>query len=125
MYEVFNWGHINESRPKRLSLFNGASEINIDDPPSATEKTNSKHNGENIKFTSEKDTHTHKTYEITPKTAHTQHNPIEKQKKKYEKKFIATLAFKTSTKSFNKRRSQQTLEHRLQMFSRHCRHTFR
>lgn len=33
MYEVFNWGHVNESRPKRLSLFLGASEINIDDPP--------------------------------------------------------------------------------------------
>lgn len=33
MYEVFNWGHVNESRPKRLSLFAGASEINIDDPP--------------------------------------------------------------------------------------------
>lgn len=48
MYEVFNWGHINESRPKRLSLFNGASEINIDDPPSATEKSNSKHNGEKL-----------------------------------------------------------------------------
>lgn len=33
MYEVFNWGHVNASRPKRLSLFAGASEINIDDPP--------------------------------------------------------------------------------------------
>lgn len=33
MYEVFNWGHVNETRPKRLSLFAGASEINIDDPP--------------------------------------------------------------------------------------------
>lgn len=33
MYEVFNWGHVNESRPKRLSLFVGASDINIDDPP--------------------------------------------------------------------------------------------
>lgn len=50
MYEVFNWGHINESRPKRLSLFNGASEINIDEPPSAIEKSNSKHNGEKLIF---------------------------------------------------------------------------
>ncbi|XP_055317434.1 ensconsin isoform X19 [Sitodiplosis mosellana] len=39
MYEVFNWGHVNESRPKRLSLFAGASEINIDDPPPATKPT--------------------------------------------------------------------------------------
>lgn len=36
MHEVFNWGHVNESRPKRLSLFLGASEINIDDPPPPT-----------------------------------------------------------------------------------------
>lgn len=39
MYEVFNWGHVNESRPKRLSLFAGASEINIDDPPPAIKPT--------------------------------------------------------------------------------------
>lgn len=46
MYEVFNWGHINESRPMRLSLLAGASEINIDEPL-PTEKNNSKSNGEN------------------------------------------------------------------------------
>lgn len=39
MYEVFNWGHVNETRPKRLSLFAGASEINIDDPPPLPSKT--------------------------------------------------------------------------------------
>ncbi|XP_031621843.1 ensconsin-like isoform X3 [Contarinia nasturtii] len=39
MYEVFNWGHVNESRPKRLSVFAGASEINIDDPPPSATKT--------------------------------------------------------------------------------------
>lgn len=39
MYEVFNWGHVNESRPKRLSLFLGASEINIDDPPPPSSST--------------------------------------------------------------------------------------
>lgn len=39
MYEVFNWGHVNETRPKRLSLFAGASEINIDDPPPPSSKT--------------------------------------------------------------------------------------
>lgn len=39
MYEVFNWGHVNESRPKRLSLFAGASEINIDDPPPPVKST--------------------------------------------------------------------------------------
>lgn len=46
MYEVFNWGHINESRPKRLSLFVGASEINIGEPPSS-DKTNLILKGEN------------------------------------------------------------------------------
>lgn len=42
MHEIFNWGHINESRPKRLSLFAGASEINIDEP----DRNNSYKNGE-------------------------------------------------------------------------------
>lgn len=41
MYEVFNWGHVNDSRPKRLSIFAGASDINIDDPsPPRTKPTN-------------------------------------------------------------------------------------
>lgn len=38
MYEVFNWGHVNDSRPKRLSIFAGASDINIDGPPPSTTK---------------------------------------------------------------------------------------
>lgn len=53
MYEVFNWGHVNDSRPKRLSVFAGASEINIDDPPSSKttfKPTNPKSNGETFEF---------------------------------------------------------------------------
>lgn len=49
MYEVFNWSHVNESRPKRLSLLKGASEINIDDPvPTHAHKSKSFHKGENF-----------------------------------------------------------------------------
>lgn len=58
MYEVFNWGHVNESRPKRLSLFVGASDINIDDPPApppttttkSTQNTHYRPNGETFVF---------------------------------------------------------------------------
>ncbi|XP_012157939.1 protein bunched, class 2/F/G isoform isoform X3 [Ceratitis capitata] len=36
MYEVFNWGYSNDEPPKRFSLSIVGSEINIDDPPTAT-----------------------------------------------------------------------------------------
>lgn len=35
MYEVFNWGHLNDSRPKRYSLAIAGSHIDIDEPPTA------------------------------------------------------------------------------------------
>lgn len=47
MYEVFNWGNLNDARPKRYSLAIAGSHIDIDEPPSTNASTNNR-NSNNV-----------------------------------------------------------------------------
>lgn len=49
MYEVFNWGYLNDEPPKRLNLSFAATEINIDGPTKYTNIRNNTKGEGNLK----------------------------------------------------------------------------